>query len=74
VTAQENSLHAYRAGLCKAIQGVDQHAAKLTPELIQKAKDLRKLGQSYEKIGKAIGVSNAAAHSALTGKTWKHLL
>jgi hypothetical protein len=70
-TNQENVTHAYRIGL--SAQGVDHPAAKLTPELIQKAKELRETGHTYAAIGRMFGLNYTVISKALRGVSWKHL-
>lgn len=72
-TSQENCVHAHETGLRVGRKGIENSQAKLTPELVGKARELRKLGHSYAKIGKSIGICAMHAHRIVNGKQWGHL-
>lgn len=71
-TVKENTIHAFDTGLRIGPRGVKQGHAKLSPDLICKAKALRDAGNSYSCIGKLTGVSTSTIYNALVGKTWKY--
>ena len=74
-TTSENVKHAYDNGLTRIQhrKGTDSHRAKLTPELIRKAKTMRENGATFVEIGKIVGVDESSIRHAISGKTWKYL-
>lgn len=73
-TTSENISHAFRIGLSAAKKGVDNSNAKLTPDLIKKAMQLKQSGVSMRAIARMFGVTSTTVRNALSGKSWKHLL
>jgi NUMOD4 motif/HNH endonuclease len=71
-TSKENHDHAVATGLKRNPVG-DNGRARLTPELIQQAKTLRALGNTYASIGRELGVSENHARMVVIGRRWKHL-
>jgi hypothetical protein len=72
-TQKENTAHAIKEGLMVFPKGSQKSWAKLSPELIDRAKSLRESGSTYQQIADLIGVSLSVLHRAVNGKTWKHL-
>lgn len=84
VTASENTIHAYKAGLKKssdhqkeqvslAIRGSRCHTAKLVEDDIIKIRQLYKDGMQQKEIAKIYGCNPPAISCIITGKTWKHV-
>lgn len=53
-----------------SLAGERRHA-KLDPETVSKAKQMRRDGMSWRKIGECFGVSDGAMRKAVLGITWK---
>jgi hypothetical protein len=73
VTNRENTNHAYQNGLIKAAKGEKNSQAKLTVELVSKAKELYALGWTYKAIGELIGVGGNQVSRIIKGTRWGHL-
>jgi len=54
--------------------GEDRPASKLTEVSVTLARSLSAGGETSIALAKRFGVSQATMHSAITGKTWKHVL
>lgn len=73
VTNRENTNHAYLNKLIVAAKGERNSQAKLTIELVNKAKELHALGWTYEAIGQVIGVKGLHVSRIIKGTRWGHL-
>lgn len=73
VTNRENTNHAYLNGLIDTAKGERNSQAKLTVELVNKAKELHDLGWTYKAIGQLIGVGGNQVSRIIKGTRWGHL-
>jgi len=54
----------------RSTSGAKNPKAKLTLEQVEAAKELRRVGWTYKRIGKVFGVHLATIECAVKGKTW----
>ena len=66
VTAQENAVHAYKIGLATGKKMYTNPQCTTTPEIVQKAKDLRALGMSYRAIAQELNTVHSRVQSWVT--------
>ena len=74
VTREENMTHAFKTGLNRARKGNENRFAKLTPELIKEASDLKQAGIPLAVTARRFGVSKSSLCRAVKGTSWNHLL
>lgn len=70
-TNKENKVHAAINGL--TARGIENAGVKITESSVIRARELRDLGWTYEKIGKEIGVHMSHARRIVLRLNWKHL-
>ena len=74
VTAQQNSIHAYKNGLSHGRPGEKHHNARLTLENVKQIFRLRKIEKVSEKfIAKQFGVSQHHICDILNGRKWANV-
>jgi hypothetical protein len=73
-TNQDNTNDKMRAGMALGATGESGGHSKLTEEdVIEMRKMRQETGMSYKKLANLFNVSDSAAWSACTKKTWKHI-
>jgi DNA invertase Pin-like site-specific DNA recombinase len=72
-TASENLTHAYKVGLAIAVKGTKNGHAKLTPQIIQKMKEMVALGHTQKRVGRLLGINQSQVSRILANKAWSHL-
>lgn len=73
-TQKDNMHDASVKGRIVAHKGEKSGMAKLTDDLVKEIRDLAKSGYTHRQIGKMYGVSHATAGSAISGRSWGHVL
>lgn len=71
-TAKENTIHAWRTGLCKKQIGEKNSCSKLTNKKVKMIKKLAKTKSQYE-LSKIFNCHQTNIHYILIGKTWNHV-
>lgn len=56
-----------------AERGVDRYNAKLDPEKVRRLRAARAAGESVARLAAEMGVTQACAQMAASGKTWRHV-
>jgi len=72
-TAQHNTIHAWKLGLCVAFRGENQPNSKLKDHDIPKIRELAASGVSAKDIGAAYGVTGTNIYYILRRATWSHI-
>ena len=83
-TGSQNVQHAFDTGLMRPNsgsrenkenfkRGIENHATKLTEEIVKEARLLYSLGSSYQKIADKFGVNKKTMIHAIKGITWQNV-
>ena len=72
VSPHENEAHKLKHGT--RARGERQHLSKLTDSKVKEMRELQKTGLTFKKLAETYGVTIAAAHRAVRGFTWKHVV
>lgn len=74
VTSSENTIHAYRNGLCPYCFGEKNSSAKLNEKDVYSIKGLLSRGDLFQKdIGEMFGVTKSNISCINLGKSWGHV-
>jgi hypothetical protein len=71
---RERRRHWYHADPANIIRGERSGAAKLTEAQVRELRRLHDAGRSYGSLAREYGVSRQAVSSAITGRSWTHVL
>ena len=72
-TPKDNTLDCIVKGRARYLKGESKPEAKLTNELVRKAKELFRSGVTFADIGRKFGLHYTTIMDAVRGKSWKHL-
>lgn len=73
-TQVENIQDSIKKGRFSRARGERQHLSKLTDSKVKEMRELQKTGLTFKKLAETYGVTIAAAHRAVRGFTWKHVV
>lgn len=70
-THADNCRHKIVTGRNGAVRGADHGCAKLTPELAQELRAMRRAGASYSELRAKFSVGTSTVYNVLSGRSWR---
>jgi hypothetical protein len=57
----------------RAVRGVLNHNAKVTPEIVRRIRELHAAGWGAKRLARAFGLNRTTAREIFLGLTWRHV-